>query len=264
LRIRTASAVLVSLIPGAIGVTNAFGANTGGVAPGTSTSSSSSAPSSAGGAADTPGSKGASKPPPGAAPVTARTSSVAYHGPVYERTLTGQVLPYEPLTEAATEAAPTGGSAVGLVASTKPELLVPGSLARYVEGLAAAPMNAPAAVQEIIWAGDQLIGLPYIYGGGHASFVADGYDCSGTVSYALHGANLLAAPLDSTQFMTWGVAGPGAWITVYAQSGHVFLEIAGIRLDTSAAGDPGGLSGPRWRPLLSSTTGYVATHPTGY
>jgi hypothetical protein len=132
------------------------------------------------------------------------------------------------------------------------------------DGYAAAPADAPPAVQQAIWAGNQLIGLPYLYGGGHASFIASGYDCSGTVSYALHGGGLLSAPLDSTQFMTWGLAGPGAWITVYADAGHAFVEIAGIRLDTSAAGDPGGLSGPRWRPLLDSTSGYVATHPAGY
>ena len=68
---------------------------------------------------------------------------------------------------------------------------MPGTTARYVDGLAAAPMSAPAAVQEIIWAGNELIGLPYIYGGGHASFISPGYDCSGTVSFALHGADLL-------------------------------------------------------------------------
>jgi cell wall-associated NlpC family hydrolase len=142
---------------------------------------------------------------------------------------------------------------------------VPGTSATILaDGYAAAPASAPAAVQEAIWAGNQLIGLPYIYGGGHASFIAAGYDCSGTVSYALHGGDLLAAPLDSTQFMTWGLSGLGTWMTVYANPAHAFLEIAGIRLDTSTAGDPGGLSGPRWRPLLSSTAGFVATHPAGY
>ena len=88
---------------------------------------------------------------------------------------------------------------------------MPGSLARYVEGLAAAPMSAPAAVQEIVWAANQIIGLPYIYGGGHnASFISPGYDCSGTVSFALHGAALLTAPEDSSEFMAWGSAGQGA------------------------------------------------------
>jgi len=93
---------------------------------------------------------------------------------------------------------------------------VPGTRARYVDGMAAAPMSAPAAVQEIVWAGDQLIGLPYIYGGGHASFISPGYDCSGTVSFALHGADLLASPEDSSEFMGWGSAGVGRWVTIFS------------------------------------------------
>ena len=142
---------------------------------------------------------------------------------------------------------------------------VPGTTAEILsDGYAAAPAAAPPAVQQAIWAGNQLIGLPYLYGGGHASFDAAGYDCSGTVSYALHGGGLLDAPLDSTQFETWGLAGDGAWVTVYANAVHAFIEIAGIRLDTSAAGDPGGLPGPRWRPLLADTTGYVARSAAGY
>jgi cell wall-associated NlpC family hydrolase len=132
------------------------------------------------------------------------------------------------------------------------------------DGYAAAPALAPSTVRQAIWAANQLIGLPYIYGGGHASFIAPGYDCSGTVSYALHAAGLLTAPLDSSDLETWGSAGEGAWITVYTNPTHAFVDIAGIRLDTSAAGDPGGLSGPRWRPLLDSSTGYVARYAVGY
>ena len=88
----------------------------------------------------------------------------------------------------------------------RPLLLVPGSRARYVNGLAAAPMGAPEVIQKIIWAGNELIGLPYIFGGGHASFVSPGYDCSGTVSFALHGAGLLATPEDSSEFEGLGLA----------------------------------------------------------
>jgi hypothetical protein len=132
------------------------------------------------------------------------------------------------------------------------------------DGLALAPAGAPTAVKQAIAAGNQLIGKPYIYGGGHASFISAGYDCSGSVSFALHGANLLAAPLDSGSLELWGSAGPGRWITVYANAGHAYMDIAGIRLDTSAAGDPGGESGPRWRPLLDSNSGYVARHFPGY
>jgi hypothetical protein len=119
-------------------------------------------------------------------------------------------------------------------------------------------------VQQAIWAGNQLIGQPYAYGGGHGSFISDGYDCSGSVSFALHGGNLLSSPLDSSEFFGWARAGHGRWMTIYTSYGHAFLEIAGIRLDTSTAGDPNGLDGPRWRPLLASTAGYSPRHPAGY
>jgi cell wall-associated NlpC family hydrolase len=143
--------------------------------------------------------------------------------------------------------------------------VVPGARAKILsDGYAAAPADAPSAVQQAIWAANQLIGLPYEYGGGHGSFLAGGYDCSGSVSFALHGGGLLTAPDDSSEFFGWGRAGRGRWLTVYTSAGHAFLEIAGIRLDTSSAGDPSGLQGPRWRPLLSSPAGYVARHPLGY
>jgi cell wall-associated NlpC family hydrolase len=142
---------------------------------------------------------------------------------------------------------------------------VPGLRARILaDGYAAAPSDAPPAVQEAIWSANQLIGLPYEYGGGHGSFISSGYDCSGTVSFALHGGGMLSAPLDSGQFIDWEAPGIGRWVTVYANGGHAFVDIAGIRLDTSTAGDPGGGQGPRWRPLLSSSAGYVARHPYGY
>jgi len=142
--------------------------------------------------------------------------------------------------------------------------VVSGSLAQILpDGLAQAPADAPAAVQQAIAAGNQLIGQPYVYGGGHASFISNGYDCSGAVSYALHGANLLASPLDSSAFELWGVSGGGQWITVYTNPQHAYVDIAGIRLDTSRAGDASGQTGPRWRPLLSSHAGFVARHPAG-
>jgi hypothetical protein len=167
----------------------------------------------------------------------------------------------------------TGTTAItGTTAATGPAPLtaalmqtVPGTTAEILpDGYAAAPAAAPPAVQQAIWAGNQLIGLPYIYGGGHASFIAAGYDCSGAVSYALHGGDFLSTTLDSTGFETWGLAGAGIWVTVYTNPAHAFLEIAGIRLDTSTAGDPNGLPGPRWRPLLASTKGFAARYPQGY
>jgi cell wall-associated NlpC family hydrolase len=130
-------------------------------------------------------------------------------------------------------------------------------------GLAVAPADAPAAVRQAIAAGNQLIGQPYVYGGGHLSFVSKGYDCSGAVSYALHGGGLLALPLDSSELELWGTAGAGAWMTVYTNPAHAYVTIAGIRFDTSSAGDPGGLSGPRWRPLLKSNKGFFARHFPG-
>jgi cell wall-associated NlpC family hydrolase len=214
-----------------------------------------------------------------AAPITARSSNVTYSGPVYEKTATGEVVPYQAppaagqtsASTASTASNPTGGSPVipspvapspaGVPA--KPDLLVPGTLARYVNGLAAAPISAPAAIQAIVWAGNQLIGLPYIYGGGHASFTSPGYDCSGTVSFALHGADLLQAPDDSSEFETWGSHGVGRWVTIFSNPGHAYMTVAGLRLDTSAADDPTNEQGPRWRPLRQANEGYVVRHPLG-
>ena len=197
------------------------------------------------------------------APVTARTSSVLYKGPVYEKTETGAVVPYVVPPPVGQTNGETGGSIADLAAATKPELLVPGSSARYVNGLAAAPMSAPLAVQEIVWAGNQLIGLPYIYGGGHASFVSPGYDCSGTVSFALHGASLLSTPMDSSEFESWGGHGIGRWVTIFTNPEHAYMTVAGLRLDTSSADDPTNEQGPRWRPLRPANAGFMMRHPTG-
>ena len=142
---------------------------------------------------------------------------------------------------------------------------VPGAKATLLpNGLAAAPLDAPPEVHAAIAAANRIVGKPYRYGGGHARVEDSGYDCSGTVSYALIGAKLLKTPLDSGSFMRWGAAGPGEWITVYTNPGHAFAVIAGLRLDTSAAGDPSGRKGPRWRPALRSTRGYRARHPVGF
>jgi len=102
---------------------------------------------------------------------------------------------------------------------------------------------------------------PYVWGGGHGSFEASGYDCSGAVSYALHGGGFLDSPLDSTGFMSWGESGVGNWITVYANSGHAYAVIAGLRWDT--VGDAQG-SGPRWHPALPYPHGFTVRHPPGY
>jgi hypothetical protein len=142
---------------------------------------------------------------------------------------------------------------------------VPGVEAKLLDsGLAAAPDGAPDSVKQAVWAANAIIGRPYRYGGGHAKgFVDRGYDCSGTVSVALHGGDLLGSPLDSTSFRHWGAAGAGQWITVYTNPSHAYAVITGLRLDTSAAGDPSGGKGPRWRPLLRSSRGFKARHPVG-
>jgi cell wall-associated NlpC family hydrolase len=154
----------------------------------------------------------------------------------------------------------TGGAAYGVVFQPT----VPGVVSQMVNGIAYAPDQAPDAVKQAIWAANQIVGMPYRLGGGHKlGFTDHAYDCSGTVSFAMHGAGLLATPRDSSSFMRYGVAGKGQWITVYTNPGHAFAVIAGLRLDTSAAGDPAGGSGPRWRPNLRSTRGYRARHPLG-
>lgn len=196
------------------------------------------------------------------APVTSKSASLLYKGPIYEKSATGQVVPYVTPQTPGELASATGGSVVGVAANTKPELLVPGATARVIEGMAAAPMSAPASVQNMIWTSNQIIGLPYIFGGGHASFSSPGYDCSGTVSFALHGANLISTPMDSSEFMGWESRGVGTWVTIFANGGHAYMTIAGLRLDTSAADDPSDQQGPRWRPLRPANSGYSIRHPT--
>ncbi len=160
------------------------------------------------------------------------------------------------------ETAATGGAEYGTV---DPDAFptVPGRLARIGrDGIASAPEDAPEAVKRIIWAGNEIVGMPYRLGGGHVEgFEDDAYDCSGTISYALAGADLLRSPLDSRRFASWGRAGRGNWVTVHTNPSHAYLVVAGIRLDTSAADHRGGGKGPRWRPLRKSNRGYAARRP---
>ena len=141
-----------------------------------------------------------------------------------------------------------------------PAPLNPGESAQVLsESQASAPAAAPQAVKDAIAAGNAIGTTPYIWGGGHGSFESSGYDCSGAVSFALHGGGFLESPLDSTGLETWGEPGPGHWITVYANAGHAWMVIAGIAFDT--VGGPG----PRWHdPWVDSPEGFVARHPAGY
>lgn len=137
---------------------------------------------------------------------------------------------------------------------------VPGRTARISGGYAEPPRRAPAAVRRAIAAGNELIGKPYKYGGGHRSIWDSGYDCSGSVSYVLNRAGLLRGTMPSSGFLNYGKKGEGDWITVYTKRGHVFIVVAGLRLDT---GGSSGRTGPRWKPQNRSTNGYYMRHPPG-
>lgn len=140
---------------------------------------------------------------------------------------------------------------------------VPGSTARLRLGVACAPAQAPLSVKRAIWAGNDLRSKPYRYGGGHGSFVDSGYDCSGTVSYALGAAGLVSSPMNSSGFRAFGTRGKGKWITVYARNGHTFAVIAGLRLDTTAWNSHSDRSAPRWQNSFRAPHGFEARHPAG-
>jgi cell wall-associated NlpC family hydrolase len=124
---------------------------------------------------------------------------------------------------------------------------------------AIAPAGAPEAVVKAVAAANRITRKPYKWGGGHGRWRDTGYDCSGSVSYVLHAAGLLKRPRNSTGFMSYGQRGRGSWITVYAHGGHAYMTIAGLRFDTSGAGE----DGPRWRPEPRSGAGFVKRHPVG-
>jgi cell wall-associated NlpC family hydrolase len=199
-----------------------------------------------------------------------QSPTAVYTGPVFELTPVG-IVAYSSLTPTAASDVVDGGTTAtassSAGSSALPKLLVPGNTAEEVEvdglGLAAAPEDAPTVVQDVIWAANAIIGRPYVYGGGHKSFKSYGYDCSGTVSYALHGGKLLKSPLDSSQFEGWGAGGQGQWMTILTNPSHAYIDVAGLRLDTSPENDPSGLNGPRWRVLRPTNAGYVKRHPFG-
>jgi cell wall-associated NlpC family hydrolase len=127
------------------------------------------------------------------------------------------------------------------------------------DGLAIAPESAPEEVKAIIAAGNEIHDKPYKYGGGHGRWKDTGYDCSGSMSYAFHGAGLLDEALDSTGFMSWGDPGKGTWVTTYANAGHSYMIVAGLRFDTSGRAE----EGSRWHTEKRSAKGYTVRHPTG-
>jgi len=143
----------------------------------------------------------------------------------------------------------------------------PPAKAMIVDGEAIAPANAPRRVKRVITAANRLIGKPYRYGGGHRAFSSKkldrGYDCSGSVSYALYGGRFLRSPLPSGALMDWGRSGPGEWITVYAHGGHAYVVVAGLRFDTSMRDDQS-RTGPGWSKRLRKSAAFTARHPRGY
>lgn len=164
----------------------------------------------------------------------------------------------------------TGGTAYQTApSSSKPKTKKPGAATTAQaplptatvgdDGLAVAPAGAPPQVVALIAAGNAIASTPYRYGGGHGSFDDTAYDCSGSVSYALHGAGLLDATLDSTALSTWGAAGAGAWVTIYANKTHTYLIVAGLRFDTSGAR----AAGTRWQAAARSSKGFKVRHPAG-
>ena len=140
---------------------------------------------------------------------------------------------------------------------------MPGNQARLQGNLALAPANAPIAVKRAIWAANQLRTKPYRYGGGHRTFHDSGYDCSGTVSYALAGAGLVRVPMMSKEFRRYGHRGRGKWITIYARNGHSFAVIAGLRLDTTSLTNHSRRWAPRWQATDRMPRGFEARHPVG-
>jgi hypothetical protein len=146
------------------------------------------------------------------------------------------------------------------VAPPPPEKVVPGAKGTVTAtGFAVPPESAPEVVKDVIAAGNAIATAPYKWGGGHGSWDDSGYDCSGSVSYALHGGGLLGSALVSGDFAHWGSPGPGSWITIYANAGHVYMVVAGMRFDTSARSR----TGSRWTMQQRDSAGFSVTHPKG-
>lgn len=165
----------------------------------------------------------------------------------------------DPADDAPSPGAPTDADVEAEVAQLKKH---GGRRARITpDGQAVAPSGAPPAVQRIIAAGNIISRSPYKWGGGHGDWLDDGYDCSGSVSFALAAAGLLDAPLVSGALAEWGSNGRGRWVTVYANDGHVWMNVAGLRFDTSGRDSRNG--GSRWQPRLRPESGYAIRHPAG-
>jgi cell wall-associated NlpC family hydrolase len=200
-------------------------------------------------------------------PETATTGAISPSGTVDQTTSSTTTTPTTTTTTTPTTTTPTtttpgpdtGGIGFGAGPSSEP--MMPARL--MADGLAVPAPGSPQAIREAIAGADLIAFDPYIYGGGHQSFNSAGYDCSGSVSFALHAAGLLKTPMDSTQFETWGKPGKGRWITLWANGGHVYMEIAGLFFDTAAQTSANGSD--RWSPVrISPKGGFIERHPTGW
>lgn len=141
---------------------------------------------------------------------------------------------------------------------------VRGKVARVrTDGKAAIPRGAPKRVRSLISQYNRIVGQRYRWGGGHMVLEDKGYDCSGAVGYGLIKVGMLRSTMVSGSFARWAAAGPGRWVTIYANRSHVYTEIAGLRLDTSPYGDGAGASGVRWRPVVGPRSGFKLRHPVG-
>ncbi len=151
----------------------------------------------------------------------------------------------------------------GGLSPAETDICTPTAKARLLpNGMVIPPQSAPARVKAVIAAANRIRSKPYVYGGGHARWWDKGYDCSGSVSYALRGGRFLESPLPSGPLASWGLPGEGRWITVYANGGHTYAVIAGLRWDTS--GNLDGTTGPSWHEDLRSPAGFTARHPAGF
>ncbi len=193
--------------------------------------------------------------------VSATTAGTGAAGLISTTTTTSKSKTTTATTTTSTTTSVNGGAGTGAGSNG-----APAENATLVNGLAVPPPGAPAAIVELIAAANRIAFLPYAYGGGHSDYVGNpvaldaGYDCSGSVSFALHGAGMLSEPLDSTEFETWGSPGEGNWITLWANGGHVYMMVAGLFFDTAAQSSSN--NDDRWSTTrISPASGFVEVHP---
>ncbi len=219
------------------------------------------------GCSSSPDAGAATKAPPAFEPLPVRNDRAKAIEPVAGETAATAALPTENAKQQARAGKLLGGASAPLPRGTRPPTRATSptgdaaiTTAEVLKnGIALPPIESPAEVHQIIEAGNSIARTPYLWGGGHGKWLDKGYDCSGSVSYALASAGLLNGPLASGPLMGWGKPGPGKWITIYSNPGHVWMVVAGVRFDTSGTKT----TGSRWQASLRGKSGYVARHPEG-